>query len=139
MTSKVNLVNHIGAVVSFPVTVTSNRNSEYRCLFQTSRYYQSLAEVQEIVKHDNFNVKDSQSVLQIVQSARKILRYVDSKEFNRINREEAKEISKALESQIEKLVNEEFAHDSERARERLFSSLNSIKTFSDNCFKKLFI
>lgn len=139
MTQNVNLVNHIGAVVSFPVRVKSDRNSEYLCLFQTSRYYQSLAEVQEIVKHDNFNVKDSQTVLQIVQSARKILRFVDAKEFNRITEADAKEISKAINSQIDKLTSEEFNQDSERARERLFSSLNSIRTFSDNCFKKLFI
>lgn len=139
MTSNVNLVNHIGAVVSFPVKVKSDRKAEYKCLFQTSRYYQSLGEVQEIVKHDNFNVKDSQKVLQIVQSARKTLRYVDKKEFNRIDQEDAKKISEVIGSQIEKLQSEEFQSDSYRARERLFSALNSIKTFSDNCFKKLFI
>ena len=139
MTSNVNLVNHIGAVVSFPVTVKSDRKAEYKCLFQTSRYYQSLGEAQEIVKHDNFNVKDSQTVLKIIQVARKILKHVDSKEFNRISYDDAKKISKALSSQMQILENEEFELDSIRARERLFSALNSIKTFSDNCFKKLFI
>lgn len=137
--SNVNLVNHIGAVVSFPVSVRSESDSEYRCLFQTSRYYQSLAEVKAIVKHDNFNVKDSQTVMQIVQIARKILLHIDSKEFNRIDRDEAKKISKSIKSQIDRLSNEMFEKDSERARERLFSALNSIKTFSDNCFEKSFI
>lgn len=137
--SNINLVNHIGAVVSFPVSVKSEADFEYRCLFQTSRYYQSLAEVKAIVKHDNFNVKDSQAVMQIVQIARKILRYIDSREFNRIDRTEAKEISKSIKSQLDRLSNEMFEKDSERARERLFSALNSIKTFSDNCFEKSFI
>ena len=73
------------------------------------------------------------------QMARKILLRIDSKEFNRIDRDEAKKISKSIKSQIDRLSNEMFEKDSERARERLFSALNSIKTFSDNCFEKSFI
>lgn len=140
---KINLVNHIGAVVNFPIKVSREDDNGSECLMQTSRYHQSLTEVREMVKNSyELEVNESHEILKIIQSARKALREVENDRFSRIDLSQSKEISKEMKSLLERIENLESSSkssDFEAVMIRLFSSINSILAFSSNCFTKQFI
>ena len=140
---KINLVNHIGAVVNFPIKVSREDDNGSKCLMQTSRYHQSLTEVREMVKNSyDLEVNESHEILKIIQSARKALREVETDRFSRIDLSQSKEISKEMKSLLERIENLESSSkspDFEAVMIRLFSSINSILAFSSNCFTKQFI
>lgn len=140
---KINLVNHIGAVVNFPIKVSREDDNGSKCLMQASRYHQSLTEVREMVKNSyELEVNESHEILKIIQSARKALREVENDRFSRIDLSQSKEISKEMKSLLERIENLESSSkssDFEAVMIRLFSSINSILAFSSNCFTKQFI
>lgn len=140
---KINLVNGIGAVVEFPIKVNREDDNGSRCLMQTSRYHQSLTEVREMVKNSyDLDVKESHEILKIVQSARKILRGVESDKSSRIDLEHSRKITEETSVLLEKVNNLESisgSSDFKSISERLFSSINTILAFSSNCFAKQFI
>lgn len=139
MNDKINLVNHLGAVTTFPTKMLAEDNIDGTCLMQTSRYYQSLAEVSEIIKIDHVVEVDRQMLTSIVSEMRSILKEIDIKKSNRVDLIYAKKISAKTESMLDRLENYPLEESSERAKERLFSCLNTVKAFSDNCFVKQFI
>lgn len=140
---KINLVNRIGAVVEFPIKVNREDDNGSRCLMQTSRYHQSLTEVREMVKNSyDLDMKESHEILKIVQSARKILRGVESDRSSRIDLEHSRKITEEMSVLLEKVNNLESisrSSDFKSISERLFSSINTILAFSSNCFAKQFI
>jgi hypothetical protein len=139
MNDKVNLVNHLGAVTSFPINIKSEDDVDDTCLMQTSRYYQSLGEVVEIVKIDRVEEPDLTMIRSVVSEMRSILKEIDIDMSNRINERFAKVISIKTADMLDRLETYPLESVSERARERLFSCLNTVKSFSDNCFTKKFI
>lgn len=140
---KINLVNHVGAVVNFPIKVSKEDDNGSKCLMQTPRYHQSLTEVREMVKNSyELEVNESHEILKIIQSARKALREVENDRFSRVDLSQSKEISKEMKSLLERIENLESSSkssDFEAVMIRLFSSINSILAFSSNCFTKQFI
>lgn len=139
MNDKINLVNHLGAVTAFPIKMLAEDDIEGTCLMQTSRYYQSLAEVSEIIKIDHVIEVDRQMLISIISEMRSILKEIDIEKSNRVDRIYAKKISVKTEGMLDRLENYPLEESSERAKERLFSCLNTVKAFSDNCFVKQFI
>ena len=139
MNDKINLVNHLGAVTTFPIKMLAEDNIDGTCLMQTSRYYQSLAEVSEIIKIDHVVEVDRQMLTSIISEMRSILKEIDIEKSNRIDRIYAKMISVKTDGMLDRLENYPLEESSERAKERLFSCLNTAKAFSDNCFVKQFI
>ena len=139
MNDKINLVNHLGAVTTFPIKILAEDNIDGTCRMQTSRYYQSLAEVSEILKIDHVVEVDRQMIDSIVSEMRSILREIDEDKSNRVDRTYSKKISDKTENMLDRLENYPLEESSERAKERLFSCLNTVKAFSDNCFVKQFI
>lgn len=139
MNDKINLVNHLGAVTTFPIKMLAEDDIEGTCLMQTSRYYQSLAEVSEIIKIDHVIEVDRQMLISIISEMRSILKEIDIEKSNRVDRIYAKKISVKTEGMLDRLENYPLEESSERAKERLFSCLNTVKAFSDNCFVKQFI
>lgn len=139
MNDKVNLVNHLGAVTSFPINIQSEDDFDDTCLMQTSRYYQSLAEVVEIVKIDHVKEPDLKMIVSVVSEMRSILKEIDIDKSNRIDEKFAKVISIKTAEMIDRLEKYPLDSISNRARERLFSCLNTVKAFADNCFIKKFI
>lgn len=139
MNDKVNLVNHLGAVTSFPINIKAEDNVDGTCLMQTSRYYQSLGEVVEIVKIDHVKEPDLKMISSVVSEMRSILKEIDIDKSNRIDEKFAKVISIKTAEMIDRLEKYPLDSISDRARERLFSCLNTVKAFADNCFTKKFI
>lgn len=139
MNDKVNLVNHLGAVTSFPINIKSEDDFDDTCLMQTSRYYQSLGEVVEIVKIDHVKEPDLKMIRSVVSEMRSILKEIDIDKSNRIDEKFAKVISIKTAEMIDRLEKYPLDSISDRARERLFSCLNTVKAFADNCFTKKFI
>lgn len=139
MNDKVNLVNHLGAVTSFPINIQSEDNFDDTCLMQTSRYYQSLGEVVEIVKIDHVKEPDLKMIVSVLSEMRSILKEIDIDKSNRIDEKFAKVISIKTAEMIDRLEKYPLDSISNRARERLFSCLNTVKAFADNCFTKKFI
>ena len=139
MNDKINLVNHLGAVTTFPIKILAEDNIDGTCLMQTSRYHQSLAEVSEILKIDHVVEVDRQMLDSIVSEMRSILHEIDADKSNRVDRTYSKKISDKTENMLDRLENYPLEESSERAKERLFSCLNTVKAFSDNCFVKQFI
>ena len=139
MNDKVNLVNHLGAVTSFPINIKAEDNVDCTCLMQTSRYYQSLGEVVEIVKIDHVKEPDLKMISSVVSEMRSILKEIDIDKSNRIDEKFAKVISIKTAEMIDRLEKYPLDSISDRARERLFSCLNTVKSFADNCFTKKFI
>ena len=139
MNDKINLVNHLGAVTTFPIKILAEDNIDGTCLMKTSRYYQSLAEVSEILKIDHVVEVDRQMLDSIVSEMRSILNEIDADKSNRVDRTYSKKISDKTENMLDRLENYPLEESSELAKERLFSCLNTVKAFSDNCFVKQFI
>ena len=139
MNDKVNSVNHLGAVTSFPINIKSEDDFDDTCLMQTSRYYQSLGEVVEIVKIDHVKEQDLKMISSVVSEMRSILKEIDIDKSNRIDEKFAKVISIKTAEMIDRLEKYPLDSVSDRARERLFSCLNTVKAFADNCFTKKFI
>ena len=139
MNNKVNLVNHLGAVTTFPVKMTTEDNVDGTCLMQTSRYYQSLGEVEEIIKIDRINLSDRSMLMSVISEMRSILKEIDLDRSNRIDLAYSSKIGIRTNSMIDRLENYPLEESSERARHRLFSCLNTVKAFLDNCFTKQFI
>ena len=139
MSDKVNLVNHLGAVTTFPIKMLAEDELEDTCLMQTSRYYQSLAEVSEIIKIDHVNELDRSMLESVVLEMRSILKKIDVKKLNRVDRVYTSSIRTRLKEMIDRLESYPLEGSSERARNRLFSCLNTVKAFADNCFTKKFI
>ena len=139
MNDKINLVNHLGAVTTFPIKMLAEDNIDGTCLMQTSRYYQSLAEVSEILKIDHVLDADKLMLTSIISEMRSILKEIDSDKSNRVDPAYSKRISVKTEDMLNRLENYPLEDSSRRAKERLFSCLNTVKAFSDNCFVKQFI
>ena len=139
MNDKVNLVNHLGAVTSFPINIKTEDDFDDTCLMQTSRYYQSLGEVVEIVKIDHVKEPDLKMISSVVSEMRSILKEIDIDKSNRIDEKFAKVISIKTAEMIDRLEKYPLDSISDRARERLFSYLNTVKAFAGNCFTKKFI
>ena len=139
MNDKINLVNHLGAVTTFPIKMSAEDNIDGTCLMQTSRYYQSLAEVSEILKIDHVLEVDRQMLTSIISEMRSILKEIDDEKSNRVDLVYTKKVSVKTENMIDRLENYPLEDSSRRAKERLFSCLNTVKAFSDNCFVKQFI
>ena len=143
MSDKVNLVNHLGAVTTFPIKMLAEDELEDEledtCLMQTSRYYQSLAEVSEIIKIDHVNELDRSMLESVVLEMRSILKEIDVKKLNRVDRVYTSSIRTRLKEMIDRLESYPLEESSERVRNRLFSCLNTVKAFADNCFTKKFI
>ena len=139
MNDKINLVNHLGAVTTFPTKMLAEDNIDGTCLMQTSRYYQSLAEVSEILKIDHVLDTDRLMLTSIISEMRSILKEIDSDKSNRVDPAYSKRISVKTEDMLNRLENYPLEDSSRRAKERLFSCLNTVKAFSDNCFVKQFI
>lgn len=139
MNDKINLVNHLGAVTTFPIKMLAEDNIDGTCLMQTSRYYQSLAEVSEILKIDHVVEVDRRMLTSIISEMRSILKDIDTDKSNRVDLSYSKKISVKTSDMIDRLENYPLEDSSWRAKERLFSCLNTVKAFSDNCFAKQFI
>lgn len=139
MNSKVNLVNHLGSVTTFPVKMMAEDNVDGTCLMQTSRYYQSLGEVAEIIKIDHVDPSDQSMLMSVLSEMRSILKEIDLDRSNRIDFAYASKIVIRTNDMLDRLENYPLEKSSERAGHRLFTCLNTVKAFLDNCFTKQFI
>lgn len=139
MNDKVNLVNHLGAVTAFPIIMKAEDNVDGTCLMQTSRYYQSLGEVMEIIKIDHIVESDKSMLTSVASELRSILKDIDLKYSNRVDQRYSKMLSIKINEMLDRLEAYPLEKNSERARYRLFTCLNTVKSFTRNCFVKKFI
>lgn len=132
------------SVVPLPMHVSVMRGNEPSVLMTTSQYHSSLGGVRNILVDNCAQEHESLKILNLMQKAKRVIEEADSFVFNRVNEEFVKraelEIGE-IRDEIERLrKSDELRSDGAKiAADRLFTTVNTIKSFLSNCFVKNFI